>query len=64
MANLYDTSALKSFNEKDYINKMYDSYADSQKKLLEKNYTDSGAQLNTEKQGVQRQTGTVSALCG
>ena len=38
MANLYDTSALKSFNEKDYINKMYDSYADSQKKLLEKNY--------------------------
>ena len=56
MANLYDTSALKSFNEKDYINKMYDSYADSQKKLLEKNYTDSGAQLNTEKQSVQRQT--------
>lgn len=56
MATLNDTSALNALNEKDYINKLYDSNTDAAKKLLAENYTDNTGVLNTEKNRVQQQT--------
>lgn len=56
MANLTDSSALSALNEKDYINKLYDSNTDTTKKLLQDNYTQNEGLLNTEKQNVQNQT--------
>ena len=56
MATLYDTSALKALNEKDYINKLYDNNTDAAKKLLAENYTDNTGILNTEQNRVQQQT--------
>lgn len=56
MATLNDTSALNALNEKDYINKLYDSNTDAAKKLLAENYTDNTGFLNTEQNRVQQQT--------
>lgn len=56
MADLKDTSALKSLNDQDYINKLYGTNNDTTKKLLEEHYTDNTGLLNTEKQSVQQQT--------
>ena len=56
MANLYDDSALNALNEKDYINKLYDSNTDAAKKLLQESYTDNSGFLNNEQNRVQQQT--------
>ena len=56
MADLKDTSALKSLNDQDYINKLYGNNADTTKKRLEEHYSDNTGLLNTEKQSVQKQT--------
>lgn len=58
MATLKDSSALSALNEQDYINKLYDSNTDTQKKLLEDNYTQNNGLLDSEKQSVQQQTAT------
>lgn len=56
MATLKDTSALNALNEKDYINKLYDSNTDTTKQLLQQNFTDNSGLLNTEQNKVQKQT--------
>ena len=56
MATLKDTSALEALNEKDYINKLYDSNTDTTKQLLEQNFSDNTGLLNTERGKVQQQT--------
>lgn len=56
MANLKNTSALDALNEKDYINKLYDSNTDTTKKLLEQNYSDNQGVLGNEQNRVQQQT--------
>jgi hypothetical protein len=56
MATLRDTSALNALNEKDYINKLYDTNTDTTKKLLQQNFTDNTGFLNTEQNRVQQQT--------
>lgn len=56
MANLRDSSALSALNEKDYINKLYDSNTDTTKKLLQDNYTQNTGLLDSEKQNTQKQT--------
>lgn len=58
MANLTDSSALSALNEKDYINKLYDSNTDTTKKLLQENYTQNNGLLDSEKQSVADQTQT------
>ena len=47
MASLYDTSAIKALNEDKYINTLYDSALDSQKKALQQGYDNSVQQLTT-----------------
>lgn len=56
MATLRDTSALNALNEKDYINKLYDTNTDTTKKQLQQNFTDNTGVLNTEQNRVQQQT--------
>lgn len=56
MATLKDTSALEALNEKDYINKLYDSTGDTQKQMLQDHYAQNTGVLDTEKQNVQQQT--------
>lgn len=56
MATLRDTSALNALNEKDYINKLYDTNTDTTKKLLEQNYSENQGVLGTEQNRVQQQT--------
>ena len=56
MANLYDTGANSAFNEDKYINKLYDSTLDSQKKALTQGYEDSVKQLNAGQQQTREQT--------
>lgn len=56
MATLKDTSALDALNEKDYINKLYDSNTETVKQLLQQNYTDNTGILNTEQNKAQKQT--------
>jgi hypothetical protein len=56
MATLYDDSALNALNEKDYINKLYDSNTDAAKKLLQESYTNNSGFLNNEQNRVQQQT--------
>lgn len=58
MATLKDTSALSALNEKDYINKLYDSNEQTVKNLLKENYTQNTGTLDNEKQSVQQQTDT------
>jgi hypothetical protein len=56
MANLYDTSATKALNEDEYINKLYDSTLDSQKKVLQQGFEGTTQQLNAGQQNTQQQT--------
>ena len=56
MADLKTDSALNALNEKDYINKLYDSNNKTQQDLLKQNYTDGTAALNQEQSRVQQQT--------
>ena len=56
MADLKADSALNALNEKDYINKLYDSNNKTQQDLLKQNYTDGTAALNQEQSRVQQQT--------
>lgn len=49
------TSALKSLNEKDYINKLYGENSEAEKKLIQENYTDNAGILNTEQDRVEQQ---------
>lgn len=56
MATLREESALNALNEKDYINKLYDSNTDAAKKLLAESYGDNTGFLNNEQNRVQQQT--------
>ena len=56
MATLKDTSAMEALNEDKYINSLYDKTNDSQKQLLQDNYTQNTGALDTAKQDVQKQT--------
>lgn len=58
MATLKDTSALHALNEDQYINTIYDKTKDTQKQMLQDNYTLNNGTLDTAKQDVQNQTGT------
>lgn len=49
-------SALNKLNEKDYINKLYGQNSESEKKLIQENYTDNTGVLNAEQNRVQQQT--------
>lgn len=49
------TSALKSLNEQDYINKLYGENSEAEKKLIQENYTDNAGILNTEQDRVEQQ---------
>ena len=55
MASIQNTSAMKALNEKDYINKLYDSNSEVQNQLLKENYTDNSGLLDTEHKKVQTQ---------
>lgn len=57
MASINDSSALNALNEKDYINKLYDTNTNEQKKLIQENYTNNLGVLNQEQQKQQQQTG-------
>lgn len=56
MASINDSSAMSALNEKDYINKLYDTNTEGQKKLLQENYTDNMGVLNQEQQRTEQQT--------
>lgn len=56
MADLYSDSALNALNEKDYINKLYDTNNQNQQNLIKQNYTDNTGVLNAEQERVQKQT--------
>ena len=56
MATLREDSALNALNEKDYINKLYDTNNDSAKKLLEESYGNNTGFLNAEQNRVQQET--------
>jgi hypothetical protein len=56
MATLKDTAALGSLNEQDYLNKLYDSKADTQNQTLQENYNANLGELDTAQQTVQQQT--------
>ena len=56
MASLYDTSATKALNEDKYINTLYDSALDSQKKALQEGYDNSVQQLTTGQDRTAQQT--------
>lgn len=56
MASLYTDSAVNALNENDYINKLYDSTLESQKKTLQDGYDASVKQLDTGQQQTQAQT--------
>lgn len=56
MANLKTDSALNALNEKDYINKLYNTNNQAQKDLLKQNFTDNTGVLNQEQNRVQQQT--------
>lgn len=56
MPNINDSSAMSALNEKDYINKLYDTNTEGQKKLIQENYTDNMGVLNQEQQKTQQQT--------
>lgn len=56
MATIKDTAATSALNEDQYINKLYDTSLDSQKKLLDQNLQENTGVLDQEKQNVQQQT--------
>lgn len=55
MADLKTDSALNALNEKDYINKLYDTNNQAQKDLLKQNFTDNTGVLDQEQNRVQQQ---------
>ena len=56
MATIKDTAATSALNEDKYINKLYDTSLDSQKKLLDQNLQENTGVLDQETQNVQQQT--------
>lgn len=58
MATIKDTAATSALNEDKYINKLYGSSGDAQKKMLEENYTANTEDLDEAKKQVQQQTQT------
>ena len=58
MATIKDTAATSALNEDKYINKLYGSSGDAQKKMLEENYTANTRELDEAKKQVQQQTQT------
>lgn len=56
MASIQDTAATSALNEDKYINKLYDTSLDSQKKLLDQNLQENTGVLDQETQNVQQQT--------
>lgn len=58
MATIKDTAATSALNEDKYINKLYGSSGDAQKKMLEENYTANTGELDEAKKQVQQQTQT------
>lgn len=56
MASINDAAATSALNEDKYINKLYDTSLDSQKKLLDQNLQENTGVLDQEKQNVQQQT--------
>ena len=57
MANLYDSSATGALNEKEYIDKIFDTSGKQQQDLIAQNYKDTIAQLDKGQQQTQQQTG-------
>lgn len=62
MANLTDTSATKALDEEKYINDLYDKGRDTQKQLLQENFTQAAGTLNGEQERVQQQKQTDEDL--
>ena len=58
MATIKDTAATSALNEDKYINKLYGSSGDAQKKMLEENYALNTGELDEAKKQVQQQTQT------
>ena len=58
MATIKDTAATSALNEDKYINKLYGSSGDAQKKMLEENYAANTGELDEAKKQVQQQTQT------
>lgn len=58
MATIKDTAATSALNEDKYINKLYGSSGDAQKKMLEENYAANTEDLDEAKKQVQQQTQT------
>lgn len=58
MATIKDTAATSALNEDAYINKLYGSSGDAQKKMLEENYAANTEDLDEAKKQVQQQTQT------
>lgn len=56
MANLYEKPATSALNEDAYVNKIYDSTMDSQKKVLQQGYDSSVKQLQQSQQATAQQT--------
>lgn len=56
MATIKDTAATSALNEDAYINKLYGSSGDAQKKMLEENYALNTGDLDEAKKQVQQQT--------
>ena len=56
MADLYSTRATSALNEKDYINKLYDTSLGAQKDTIKQGYDQSIQQLNSSQQATKQQT--------
>ena len=56
MANLYDTAGTSALNEKQYINKLYDTSLGAQKDAVKEGYEASIQQLNASQKNTQGQT--------
>ena len=56
MADLYSTRATSALNEKDYINKLYDTSLGAQKDTIQQGYDQSIQQLNSSQQATKQQT--------
>lgn len=56
MASIKDTAATSALNEEDYINKLYDTNLNNQNQVLQENFGNDNAVLDTQQQNVQQQT--------
>ena len=56
MATIYDSRGTSALNEKDYINKLYDTSLGSQKDAIDEGYKNSIMQLNASQKNTQGQT--------